>query len=218
MCYTFQEALLGSPVNHSQHTLRRAIWAVYSSLLPAAVYWAQTFTSALLLMYQTKALVRPFCFVMWALAKTKPHPSRSRVQQRLKPCWKVQFSSVLQNMTQSCALRSVRHQPAAGGQRADYNSISSNRCLFSHPQKPTNNSPLGFSWKEAQHSKGIEKQKSRKKKIRDLLFPKPSIMNVRKPQLELHFQETAQKSLSRVHAQDKKRDDCIGMTSKATST
>lgn len=55
MCCTFQEALLGSPVNHSQRTLRREIWAVYNSLLPA-VCWAQTFTSALLLVYQAKTL------------------------------------------------------------------------------------------------------------------------------------------------------------------
>lgn len=55
MCCTFQEALLGSPVNHSQRTLRREIWAVYNSLLPA-VCWAQTFPSALLLVYQAKAL------------------------------------------------------------------------------------------------------------------------------------------------------------------
>lgn len=56
------EALLGSPVNHSQCTLRREIWAVHNSLLPA-VCWAQTFAPALLV-YQANALGGLLCLGM----------------------------------------------------------------------------------------------------------------------------------------------------------
>lgn len=60
MCWTFQEALLGSPVNHSQWTLRRQIWAVYNSVFPA-VCWAQTLASGLLLVHQENALGGLLC-------------------------------------------------------------------------------------------------------------------------------------------------------------
>lgn len=65
MCCTFQGALLGSPVNHSQCTLRREIWAVCNSLFPA-VCWAQTFASALLLVYQANTFRGLFCLGMGA--------------------------------------------------------------------------------------------------------------------------------------------------------
>lgn len=65
MCCAFQKALLGSPANHSPCTLRREIWAVSNSLLPA-LCWAQTFASALLLVHQANALGGLFCLGMGA--------------------------------------------------------------------------------------------------------------------------------------------------------
>ena len=95
--------------------------------------------------------------------------------------------------------------------RAAGSSISRNLRLYSHPKKPANNSLPGFPCNEAQHSKGTEKQKQKQNNRRDLLFPKPCIIDAGNPQSELHFEEATQESA------EHKKGDCTGMASKATS-
>lgn len=162
MCYKFQEALLGSPVNHSQCTLRREIWVVYNSLLPAA-YWAQASTFALLLMNHANASVGLFCFVCdvgkWAAGKATPYPSYT---QRSNCCWNVHFSHILEDTTQPCVSRS---QCAHASCRRREGRLQQHqfKSLFAFPHQKAYKQPSpGLPWNEAQCSQGSEKQKLKK--------------------------------------------------------
>lgn len=140
--------------------LRREIWAVYNSLLPA-VYWAQTFTSALLLVYQANALAGLF-YVLWAheqLAKLSHIPitpmccrgwNHAEMFIFLTSC-KTWHSPAFWGLSRTSQLQVARGQITTASVQTF--------VFIPIPKKPTNNSPLGFPWNEAQYSQGSEKKK-----------------------------------------------------------
>lgn len=161
MCCAFQEVLLGSPVSHSQCTLRREIWAVYNSLLPA-VCWAQTFASALPLMYQANAFggaALPWdraCEQLTKQSHIPPTPVCCRGQNLaemfifLTPC-KTWHSPAFWGLscTTSCRWQEGRLQ------QHHFKSLG----LFPHQKPYKHFFPLGFPWHEAQYFQGSEKKK-----------------------------------------------------------
>lgn len=65
-------------------------------------------------------------------------------------------------MTQPCILGLVMHKPAAGGERADYNSIISNLWAHSHAKNPTNVFSWVFQEMKLNTTKAMKRKKNKK--------------------------------------------------------